>query len=196
MATLDLSGLDKWPEEKVKCTHELLMEYHDIFSLDNNKLGCASQVKHSIKVTNNEPFREQFRHILPPLLEEVRTHVNDTLQAGAIQPSSSPWCNAVILIWKKDSGLCFCIDFRKLNTRTKKDSYPLPHIQETLESLEGSCTFSSFDFKLVSGRWRWMRQLSSTLPLQWGHWVSLSVSTCLLDYVMHLQPSKGQCKIV
>ena len=46
----------------------------------------------------------------------------------------------------------FCIDFRKLNTRTKKDSYPLPHIQETLESLEGSHIFSSFDFKL--GFWQ------------------------------------------
>ena len=70
--------------------HELLMEYHDIFSLDNNELGCASQVKHNIKVTNNEPFKEQFRCIPPPLLEEVRTHVNDMLQAGAIRPSSSP----------------------------------------------------------------------------------------------------------
>ena len=74
------------------------------------------------------------------------------LQAGAIRPSSSPWCNAVILIQKKDGGLCFCIDFRKLNTRTRKDSYPLPHIQETLESLEGSLIFSSFDFKL--GFWQ------------------------------------------
>ena len=46
----------------------------------------------------------------------------------------------------------FCIDFRKLNTRTKKDSYPLPHIQEMLESLEGSCIFSSFNFKL--GFWQ------------------------------------------
>ena len=152
MATLDLSGLNKWPEENVRHTHELLMEYHDIFSLDNNELGCASQVKHSIKVTDDEPFKEQFRHIPPPLLEEVRTHVNDMLQAGAIQPSSSPSCNAVGLIWKKDSGLHFCIDFRKLNVRTKKDSYPLPHIQESLESLEGSCIFSSFDFK--SGFWQ------------------------------------------
>ena len=50
MATLDLSGLDQWPEEKAKHTCELLMEYHDIFSLDNNELGCASQVKHNIKV--------------------------------------------------------------------------------------------------------------------------------------------------
>ena len=57
---------------------------------------------------------------------------------GLFEPSSSPWCNVVILILKKDGGLCFCIDFRKLNVRTKKDSYPLPHIQKTLESLEGS----------------------------------------------------------
>ena len=60
MATLDLSGLDQWPEEKAGHAHELLMEYHDIFSLDDNELGCASQVKHNIKVTNNEPFKECF----------------------------------------------------------------------------------------------------------------------------------------
>ena len=103
-------------------------------------------------MTDDEPFKERFRCILPPLLEEVRTHVNDMLWAGAIRPSSSPWCNAVVLIWKKDGGLCFCIDFRKLNVRTKKDSYPFPHTQETLESLEGSWIFLSFDFK--SGFWQ------------------------------------------
>ena len=128
------------------------MEYHDIFSLDDNELGCTSQVKHNIKVTNDEPFKERFQRIPPPLLEEVRTHVNDMLQAGAIRPSSSPWCNAVVLVWKKDGGLHFCIDFRKLNARTKKDSYPLPRIQEMLESLEGSHIFSSFNFKL--GFWQ------------------------------------------
>ena len=78
--------------------------------------------------------------------------MNDMLQAGAIRPSSSPWCNAVVLIWKKEGGLRFCIDFRNLNVRTKKDSYPLPHIQEMLESLEGSRIFSSFNFKL--GFWQ------------------------------------------
>ena len=65
---LDLSGLDKWPLEKVECAHELLREYHDVFSLEDNELGCTSQVKHSIKVTNDEPFKEQFKHILPPLI--------------------------------------------------------------------------------------------------------------------------------
>ena len=60
MATLDLSGLDQWPKEKAEHAHKLLMEYHDIFSIDNNELGCTSQVKHNIKVTDDEPFKEQF----------------------------------------------------------------------------------------------------------------------------------------
>ena len=183
MTTLDLSGLDKWPKEKVGWARELLMEYHDIFSLDNNELGCASQVKHSIKVTEDEPFKEQFWRIPPPLLEEVRTHVNDMLQAGAIRPSSSPWCNAVILVWKKDSGLRFCIDFRKLNARTKKDSYPLPRIQETLESLEGLAYSRVSTLSLAFGRWKWTRHPNSILPLLWGHWASLSVNACRSDCV-------------
>ena len=84
IASPDLSGLDKWPVEKAEHTCKLLREYHDVFSLKNNELRCTSQVKHSIKVTDDEPFKEQFRCIPPPLLEEVRTHVNDMLQAGAI----------------------------------------------------------------------------------------------------------------
>ena len=60
MTTLDLLGLDQWPKEKAGHAHKLLMEYHDIFSLDDNELGCTSQVKHNIKVTDDEPFKEQF----------------------------------------------------------------------------------------------------------------------------------------
>ena len=76
------------------------------------------------------------------------------LEAGAIRPSNSPWCNAVVLVHKKDGGLCFCIDFRKLNARTKKDSHPLPHIQKTLNSLVGARVFSTLNLK--SGFWQIM----------------------------------------
>ena len=69
------------------------------------------------------------------------------LDGGAIRPSQSTWCNAVVLIRKKDGGLRFCIDFRQLNTRTKKDSYPLPRTQETMESLVGARFFSMMDLK-------------------------------------------------
>ena len=69
-----------------------------------------------------------------------------------IQPSQGVWCNTVVLVRKKDGGLCFCINFCHLNVHTKKDSYPLPRIQGTLESLAGVGYFSCLDLK--SGFWK------------------------------------------
>ena len=102
-------------------------------------------VNHEICITDNKPFKEQFRHIPPPLLEEVRASFHDMLDAGAIHPSQSLWCNAVVLVRKKDGLLCFCMDFYRLNACTKKDSYPLPQIQEALKV--GTAHFSMVDFK-------------------------------------------------
>ena len=74
------------------------------------------------------------------------------LESGTIRPSQSAWCNAMVLVQKKDGGLCFCIDFCHLNAHRKKDSYPLPRIQEVLESLVGTSHFSCLDLK--SGFWQ------------------------------------------
>ena len=81
------------------------------------------------------------------------------LEAGVIHPSQSLWCNAVVLVKKKDGTLHFCVNFRHLNMQTKKDSYPLPHIQEALESMVGSAHFSLMDFK--SGFWQIKMALES-----------------------------------
>ena len=74
------------------------------------------------------------------------------LDAGVIRPSNSPWCNAVVLVRKKDGSLHFCIDFRKLISLTVKDSHPLPRICETLESLAGAAHYLTFDMN--SGFWQ------------------------------------------
>ena len=144
---LDLSGLDMWAPELADKAHQLLAKYHDVFSLDLVELGCTHMTEHSIKVTDDTPFKERFRWIPPPMVEEVRNHLREMLESGAVRPSQSAWCNAIILVRKKDGGLHFCIDFRCLNTRTKKDSYPLPQIQEALESLVGTSHFSCLDLK-------------------------------------------------
>ena len=81
------------------------------------------------------------------MVEEIHTHLQEMLDSGAIHPSQSAWCNAVVLVQKKDGGLHFCIDFWHLNTHTKKDSYPLPRIQEALESLVSGGYFSCLDLK-------------------------------------------------
>ena len=86
------------------------------------------------------------------MVEEVRNHLREMLESGASRPSQSAWCNAVILVRKKDGGLHFYINFQCLNAHTKKDSYPLPQIQEVLESLVGASHFSCLDLK--SGFWQ------------------------------------------
>ena len=74
------------------------------------------------------------------------------MDIGAIIPSNSPWCSAVVLVKKKSGELRFCVDLRKLNQRTVKDAYSLPRMDETLERLKGSSVFSSLDLK--SGYWQ------------------------------------------
>ena len=151
---LDLSGLEAWPQEQAEQARSVLKEYHDIFSLEKRDMGHTNTTKHKIvlKDPDTPPFKERFHRIPPPQLDKVREHLKLMLDAGVIRPSNSPWCNAVVLVRKKDGSLRFCIDFRKLNSFTVKDSHPLPRICETLESLTGAAHFSTFDMN--SGFWQ------------------------------------------
>ena len=151
---LDLSGLEAWPQEQAEQAHSLLKEYRDIFSLEKRDMGHTNATKHKIVLKDPDtlPFKEHFCRIPPPQLDEVREHLKLMLDAGVIWPSNSPWCNAVVLVRKKDRSLRFCIYFRKLNSLTVKDSHPLPCICETLESLAGAAHFSTFDMN--SGFWQ------------------------------------------
>ena len=151
---LDLSGLESWYAKVTKQTRSLLAEYHNLFSLEKNEIGHTKAVEHVIELKDPDvaPFKEQFRRIPPPQVDEVREHLKVMLDAGAIQPSDSPWWNAVVLVRKKDGSLRFCIDFRRLDSLTKKDFHPLPRNCETLDSLVGAAYFSTF--VLTSGFWQ------------------------------------------
>ena len=147
-----LDKLKEWTPDLALEFERMLLEHHGIFSLDKNEIGCTDTAEHVIELLDTEPFKERFRRIAPPLVEEVREHIQEMLDRGAICPSQSPWCNAVVLVCKKDGGLRFCIDFRRLNRRTKKDAFPLPRMQETMESMVGARLFSTMDLK--SGFWQ------------------------------------------
>ena len=187
-------GLDQladWTLELAQKFERLLIEYHDIFSLDKNEIGCMDTAEHVIELLDEEPFKEKFRQIAPPLLDEVQEHLQEMLDGGAIRPSQSAWCNEVVLVWKKNGGLRFCIDFWRLNARTKKDSYPLPRMQETMESMVRAWFFSTMDLK--SGFWQVKmseksQQYTAFTVRTWG---SSSSSECLTGYAMPQQHSRG-----
>ena len=147
-----LDRLKDWPPELAKWAKALLLEFHHVFSLEPNEIGFTDATKHVMELMKDEPFKERFHCIAPPLVDEVCQHIQEILVGSAFRPSQLPRCNAVVLVRKKDGSLRFCIDFRRLNARTKKDAYPLPRMQETMESMVGTRHFSCMDLK--SGFWQ------------------------------------------
>ena len=115
-------------------------------------LGKTALIKHKIQLTDQMPFKEHYRCIPPHMYNDVRAHIQEMLDIGAIHKSHSLWASTVVLVQKKDGGLRFCIDLRKLNNQTVKDAYSLPQIDETLDNLQGFQWFCSLDLK--SGYWQ------------------------------------------
>ena len=124
-----MDHLKEWLPDLARKVVALLLEFHHVFSLEPYEIGCMDATEHVIELMKDEPFKERFWHIASPLVDEVRQHIQEMLEGGAIRPSQWPWCNAVVLVRKKDGLLWFYIDFRCLNARTKKDAYPLLRIQ-------------------------------------------------------------------
>ena len=149
---INLDGIKDWSDDLKYKTRELFKEYAHIFALESLDMGHTSFVKHKIKLNNYTPFKERYRQIPPNLFEEVKNHLKEMIQVGAIRCSNSPWASAVVLVRKKDGSLCFCIDLRRLNARMIKDVYNLPCIDETLDCLGGAIIFTSLDLK--SGYWQ------------------------------------------
>ena len=140
-----LNSLEEWPEDLKQKAKDLLCEYHDIFSLHKKELGHTDLGSHEIHLSDDTPFKDRYGKIPVPMMTEVREEVDRMRATGVIRPSQSPWNNPVQLVRKKDGSLRFCVDFRKLNAKTRKDAYPLPRINEALEALKGAQYFSVMD---------------------------------------------------
>ena len=112
-----------------------------------------------------------------------------------ICPSQSPWCNAVVLVCKKDGGLCFCINFCKLNVRTRKDSYLLPWILEVIKRVGGAGYFFLLVFK--AGFWQITMDEASKqyTPFTVGNMGFFECECMLLGCVMPWPHSKDLLQI-
>lgn len=134
-------------KEQLQKIQELLTDFDSLFSKGDTDIGYCPFVEHHIELNDETPFKQRFRRIPPSMLDEVKDHIEQQLSAGIIRRSHSPFSSNVVLVRKKNGELRICIDYRHLNSKTKKDNYALPRIDEILDSLAGNTWFSVLDMK-------------------------------------------------
>ena len=98
LEALDLQGLKEWPESEQKQARELLLKWEHLFAHSDLDLGKTALIKHKIRLTEQTPFKERYRHIPSHMYEDVRAHIQEMLDIGAICKSHSPWASAVVLV--------------------------------------------------------------------------------------------------
>ncbi|UYV71403.1 hypothetical protein LAZ67_8003004, partial [Cordylochernes scorpioides] len=142
-------SLDESQKEKLR---NLLKNYTDIFEFSKRKQFKDVNVKHRINTGDHLPTKQRPYRVAPRERQIIQDEVTKMEKLDIIQPSESPWASPVVLIRKKDGSWRFCVDYRRLNKITKKDVYPLPRIDDTLDCLRGARFYSSMD--LQSGYWQ------------------------------------------
>ncbi|MDD9817374.1 MAG: RNase H-like domain-containing protein [Gammaproteobacteria bacterium] len=131
---------------------QLLTEFSDVFSAGPHDLGCTDLIKHHIDTGLSMPVRQPPRRLPLTKREDAERSICEMQEMDVIEPSSSPWSSPIVLVQKKDGTSRFCVDYRRLNDITHKDSYPLPRIDDTIEALSGVEWFSTLDLR--SGYWQ------------------------------------------
>ena len=118
----------------------------------SSELGRVKLVQHKIDVGGAKPIRQPSYRVPIAKKDVIDTEVEKMLVKEIIRPSTSPWSSPIVLVSKPDGSTRFCIDYRKVNSVTKKDAYPLPRIDDTLNALGGAKYFTTLD--LQSGYWQ------------------------------------------
>ncbi|CAI5692272.1 unnamed protein product [Oreochromis niloticus] len=126
---------------------EKLSQMPEVFAQNDLDFGKTGQVKHTIRLSDETPFKHRARPIHPNDLEAVRKHLKELQEAGVIRESTSPFSSPIVVVRKKNGEVRLCIDYRKLNVQTIKDAYALPNLEETFSTLIGSQWFSVLDLK-------------------------------------------------
>ena len=133
------------PPEVAQKAMDLIVDYNDVFATSDMDLGEFTAIEHRIETDNATPVKQRMCRTPAVFEEEEEAHVDKMLQAGVIQPSSSDWASAPVLVRKKDGGVRWCVDYRALNDVTIKDTFPLPLLDDCVASLTGNRWFSKLD---------------------------------------------------
>ncbi|CAF4468330.1 unnamed protein product [Didymodactylos carnosus] len=163
-----ISHLDEQKQQEV---YPMLLKHRTLFNLSKMTI-VNTQIRHVIRTGDHNPISSRPYSKTIPQQQILAEHIQQVEKNYLIRRSTSPWASPVVLIKKKDGSTRFCVDYRKLNNITKKDSYPLPHMGETINRLGGHQYFTKLDLK--SGYFQIPIQEDdkekTAFILQDGHW--------------------------
>ncbi len=109
-------------------------------------------VQHTVDTGDHPPIKQRPYRVPAAVRETFEQQLAQMQKQGVIKRSSSAWASPILFVGKKEGTLRFCIDLRKVNAVTKKDSFPLPLIDEILDHLGNSLYFTTLD--MTSGYWQ------------------------------------------
>ena len=145
-SSTDLNDFEKLELSKLLCVYE------SVFSRGPGDLGRTSLVQHDIITRPGAPVKQPPRRMAGEKQRSADQQIRESLQSGIATRSHSSWASPIVMVRKKDGTYRLCIDYRALNSRTITDAYPLPRIQDTLDTLATAKWFSTLD--LASGYWQ------------------------------------------
>ena len=130
----------------------LLSHYDNVLAKCPEDLGRTSILSHRTETGEVQPIRQPVRRVPLPHHKIVQDLLKDMLEKRVISPSKNPWASPIVLGKKKDGTPRFCVDYHKVNDVTRKDAYPMPRVDDTLDILSKSTWFTTLDLK--SGYWQ------------------------------------------
>ena len=145
----DCEDLSANQKSLVEC---LLSDFVDDFARSKDDLTITHVDQHSMTMTLKERVKLPCKRLPLAKRQALKCELERLLKLGVIEPSRSSWASPIVLVTKKDGSLRLCCDFRKVNSITLKDSYPIPRIDDSIDALRESRWFSSLD--LASGYWQ------------------------------------------
>lgn len=138
LAPLWSQTADDVPPEVRSELRELLLWHRSAFSLSERDLGYTEILQHEIPTGEELPVRQTLRRQPLSLLPAIDEQVEMMIKQGIVEPSTAEWSSNVVMVKKQDGSLRFCVDYRALNNKTRKDAFPLPLINECLDILGGA----------------------------------------------------------
>ena len=131
--------------EHTTSVYSILTDFESVMSDEISGISATNLPEFQINTGDHKPIAISRYRLDKPIEELIETEVQKLLENQIIRESSSPWCSPVVIAPKKDGSKRLCIDFRKINEVTIKDAYPLPRIDDILNTLAGSNIFSTLD---------------------------------------------------